>query len=134
MSRAEQDDLIKQLENHNEAIDDDPKNYFLEADALLGILRAVGVYKTGDDIFKIIHRNLSPEFAIEKHDILEQPWMNRSLLESVIRSGYADRRLSARKTPQPAVMPVVPVVDHHARLFGGGGGISSGYQQQQQQQ
>ncbi|CAN0278450.1 unnamed protein product, partial [Pylaiella littoralis] len=92
VSKPEQDDLAKQLEDLRQGDGEDPKLNFLKVDEILSQLRAVGVYKRDDEILEILRLNLSYEFEIEKRGRLTQPGMTRSQLENIVRSAHADRR------------------------------------------
>ncbi|CAN0450228.1 unnamed protein product, partial [Pylaiella littoralis] len=96
VSKAEQNDLVKQLEDLRHEDGEDPKLYFLKVDQILSRLRAVGVHKCDAEILEILRRDLSSEFEIEKRGRLTQPRMTRLQLENKVRSAHADHRLSGR--------------------------------------
>ena len=125
--------LERQLETVQMVVGEDPKIYFTRVDKLLNILKSVGIVKGEREIVRIIIRNVSNEYEVEKRiHPLTRPNISRFEVEETVWASYANRKYSdlgklfvavPAKAPPPVVMN-----DPHALAVGGGlhGGGSGG--------
>ena len=65
-SDAEKALLVRKLESVQIEVGEDPKTYFARVDKLLNTLKSVGIAKEEREIVRIIIRNLSDEYMVEK--------------------------------------------------------------------
>ena len=70
-SDAEKAQLVRQLETDQMVVGEDPKIYFARVDKRLNTLKFVGIVKEGQEIVRIIIRNLSDVYVVEKRS---HPW------------------------------------------------------------
>ena len=135
-SDAEKAQLVRQLETVQMVVGEDPKIYFARVDKRLNTLKFVGIVKEGQEIVRIIIRNLSDVYVVEKRS---HPWtrpnISRFEVKEMVRASYANRKYSelgklSVAVPAKAPPPVV-INDPHAHAVGGGlcGGGSGGQRQ-----
>ena len=132
-SEAEKTLLSQQLENVKMYSDEDPKTFFIRVDKLVNMMRRVGITKTESQIVRIIVRQLSDEYTVQRAIIDANPAeYPRVRVEQLIRNAFANRKVKAvmqSNVPSPAAQR-----DPHALAFGGfhqdrgggGGGQRSG--------
>ena len=129
-SDAEKALLVCQLETVQMEVGEDPKIYFARVDKLLNTLKSVGIVKEEQEIVRIVIRNVSDEYTVEKRrHPLTMPTISRFEVEETVRASYANRRYSdlgklSVAVPAKAPPPVV-INDPHALAVGGclrGGG------------
>ena len=135
-SDAENALLVRQLETVQMELGEDPKIYFARVDKLLNTLKSVGIVKEEREIVRIIIRNLSDEYMVEKRSYpLTMPNISRFEVEETVRASYANRKYSDLGKLSVAVPakapPQVVINDPHALAVGGGlrGGGSGGQRQ-----
>ena len=127
---------MRQLETVQMEVGEDPKIYFARVDKLLNTLKSVGIVREERDFVRIIIRNLSDEYMVEKRSHpLTMLNMSRFEVEETVRALNASRKYSdlgklslavPAKTPPPVV-----INDPHALAVGGGlRGEGSGGQRQ----
>ena len=105
----------------------------------------MGIVKEEREIVRMIIRNLSDEYMVEKHSHpLTMPNISRFEVEETVRASYVNRKYSdlgklSVAVPAKAPPPVV-INDPHALAVGGGlrqrqsrGGLGGGRRGQQQQ-
>ena len=117
-------------------VGEEPKIYFARVDKLLNTLKSVGIVKEEREIVRIIIRNLSDEYMVEKRSHpLTMHNISRFEVEETVRASYVNRKYSdlgklSVAVPAKAPPPVV-INDPHALAVGGGlrGGGSGGQQQ-----
>ena len=116
---------MRQLETVQMVAGEDPKIYFARVDKLLDTLKSVGIVKEEREIVRIITRNLSDEYMVEKRSHpLTMPNISRFEVEETVRGSYANRKYSdlgklSVAVPAKAPPPVV-INDAHALAVGGG--------------
>ena len=94
-SDAEKALLVRQLETVQMELGEDPKIYFARVDKLLNTLKSVGIVKEEREIVRIIIRNLSDEYMVEKRSYpLTMPNISRFEVEETVRASYANRKYS----------------------------------------
>ena len=118
-------------------VGEDPKIYFARVDKLLNTLKSVGIVKEEREIVRIIIRNLSDEYMVEKlsHPFTMMPTIFCFEVEETVRASYANRKYSDLgklfvAVPAKAPPPVV-INEPHALAVGGGlrGGGCEGQRQ-----
>ena len=127
---------MRQLETVQMVVSEDLKIYFARVDKLLKTLQSVEIVKEEREIVRIILRNLSNEYVVEKcSHPLTRPNISRFEVEETVRASYANRKYSdlgklSVVVPAKAPPPVV-IDDPHALSVGGGlrGGSSGGQRQ-----
>ena len=135
-SDAEKTLLVRQLETVQMEVGEGPKIYFARVDELLNTLKSVEIVKEEREIVRIVIRNLSNEYMVEKRSHpLTMPNISRFEVQETVRDLYADRKYSdlgklSVAVPAKAPPPVV-INDPHALAVGGGlrGGGSGGQRQ-----
>ena len=132
-SDAEKALLVRQLETVQMEVGEDPKIYFARVDKLRNTLKSVGIVKEEREIVRIIIRNLSDEYMVEKRSYpLTMPNISRFEVEEAVKASYANRKYSdlgklsvavPAKAPPPVVIndPHALVVDCGLRGGGSGG-------------
>ena len=133
---AEKALLVRQLETVQMVVGENPKIYFARVDKLLNTRKSLGIVKEEREIVRIIIRNLSNEYMVEKRSHpLTMPNMSRFEVEETVQASYANRKCSdldklSVAVPAKAPSPVV-INDPHALAVGGGlrGGDSGGQRQ-----
>ena len=94
-SDAEKALLVRQLETVQMEVGGDPKIYFARVDKLLNTLKYVGIVKEEREIVRIIIRNLSDEYMVEKRSHpMTMPNISRFEVEETVRASYANRKYS----------------------------------------
>ena len=112
-SDAEKALLVRQLETVQMEVGEDPKIYFARVNKLLNTLKSVGIVKEEREIVRIIIRNLSDEYMVEKRNHpLTMPNISRLEVEETFRASYANRKYSdlgklSVAVPAKAPPPVV---------------------------
>ena len=124
-SDAQETLLVRQLETVQMELGEDPRIYFARVDKLLNTLKSVGIVKEKREIVRIIIRNLSDEYMVEKRSYpLTMPNISRFEVEETVRASYANRKYSdlgklsvavLAKAPPPVVIndPHALAVDEH---------------------
>ena len=129
--------LVRQLETVQMIVGGDPKICFARVDKLLNTLKSVGIVKEEQEIVRIIIRNLSDKYVVEKRNHpLTRPYMSHFEVEETVRASYASRKyysdLGKLSVAVPAKAPPSVVInDPHALAAGGGlrGGGCGGQRQ-----
>ena len=127
---------MRQLETVQMVVGEDPKIYFARVDKIPNTLKSVGIVKKEREIVRMIIRNLSDEYMVEKRSHpLTMPNISRFKVEEAVRASYTDRKYSdlgklSVAIPAKAPPPVV-INDPHVLAVGGGlrGGGSGGQRQ-----
>ena len=114
--------LERQLETVPNYGDEDPKLFFSRVDQLLTRLRSVNVHKTEQQIVRILVRNLSDHYEIEKRSRLDSPFLRRQDLEHIVRVSWSTRK--TRQLEQRSASGVTP--NPHALVASGGFQTSRG--------
>ena len=121
--------LLHQLENVEMAKDEDPKLFFARVDGIFNTLRSVGIVKEEREIVRIIVRNLSDDYDVEKRAALLRRDITRLEMEEIVRTRYAARQrtklLQAKSTASSSKAGrQSTIADPHALAVGGfrGGG------------
>ena len=127
---------MRQLETVQMIVGGDPKICFARVDKLLNTLKSVGIVKEEQEIVRIIIRNLSDKYVVEKRNHpLTRPYMSHFEVEETVRASYANRKysdLGKHSVAVPAKAPPSVVInDPHALAAGGGlrGGGCGGQRQ-----
>ena len=135
-SDAEKALLVHQLETVQTVGGKGSKIYFARVDKILNTLMSIGIVKEKREIVRIIIRNLSNEYEVEKRSHpLTRPNLCRFEVEGTVRASYANRKyrdLGKLSVAVPAKAPPPVVInDPHALAVGGGlrGGGSGGQRQ-----
>ena len=88
-TNSEKELLLHQLENVEMAKDEDPKLFFARVDGISNTLRSVGIVKEEREIVRIIVRNLSDDYDVEKRGALLRRDISRLEVEETVRTRYA---------------------------------------------
>ena len=112
---------------------EDPQDFLARADNLLNTLSAAGEQVPENDVVRIIVRQLSSDYDVEKRSTLTQPGLSRYEVEKIIRNSYARRKAGElRKTatsapPASAPSPAsVAQNNPHALALGTADGFRQG--------
>ena len=123
-SDAEKAPLVRQLEIFQMVVGEDPKIYFARVDKPLKTLKSVGIVKEEREIVRIIIRNLSNEYVVEKRSHpLARPNISRCEVEETVRASYANRKYSDMgklSVAVPAKAPPSLEINDQALAVGGG--------------
>ena len=85
--------LVRQLETAQMVVGEDLKISFARVDKLLTTLKSVGIVKEEREIVRIIIRNLSKEYMVEKRSHpLTMLNLSRFEVEETVRASYANRK------------------------------------------
>ena len=83
---------MHQLENVEMAKDEDPKLFFARVDGISNTLRSVGAVKNEGEITRIIIRNLSDDYDVEKRGVLLKSDITRFEVRGGVRTRYAAKQ------------------------------------------
>ena len=84
---------MRRLETVQVVAGEDPKIYSARVDKLLNTLKSVGILKGEQEIVRIIIRNLSDEYVVEKciHPLTRSN-ISCFEVEETVRASYANRK------------------------------------------
>ena len=123
-TESEKELLIHQLENAQMVADEDPKLFFARVDRLVNTLKSVGIVKEERENVRIIVRNLSDDYDVEKRGILLKSDITRFEVEEVVRTRYPAKQREILLQPKSTassstVGPQSSVADPQALAAGG---------------
>ena len=120
---------MRQLETVQMVVGGDPKIHFARVDKLLNTQKSVRIVKEEREIVRIIVRNLSNEYVVERcSHPLTRPNISRFEVEKIVRASYANRKYSDLGKLSVAVPAKAPpsVVIGDPRTPAVGGGLRGG--------
>ena len=83
---------VHELENIQMTAGEDPKLFFARVDRISNTLKSAGIVKEEREIVRIIVRNLSDDYDVEKRGILLKSDITRFEVEEVVRTRYAAKQ------------------------------------------